>query len=56
MIDAAQLAGLTDLRAEKVMYWALSLVGDVSGEDPALRDAVAQLRAWAVEVRGHRPR
>nr|MDQ3092576.1 penicillin acylase family protein [Actinomycetota bacterium] len=49
MIDAAQLAGLTDLRAEKVMYWALRLVGDVSGEDPALRDAVARLRAWQAD-------
>ena len=45
VIDAAQLAGLTDLRAEKVMYWALRLVDDVSGEDPALRDAVTGLRA-----------
>ena len=49
MIDAAQLAGLTDLRAEKVMYWALRLVGDVSGEDPALRDAVTRLRAWQAD-------
>jgi hypothetical protein len=47
MIDAAELAGLTDLRAEKVMFWALRLIG--TPEDPGLRGAVAKLRAWQAD-------
>jgi acyl-homoserine lactone acylase PvdQ len=44
LIDAMEAAGTVDLRATKVLPWALRVVGQPP--DPKLRDAVAALRAW----------
>jgi acyl-homoserine lactone acylase PvdQ len=44
LIDAMEVAGTTDLRATEVLPYALRVLG--TPKDPALRDAVAKLRAW----------
>lgn len=44
LIDAMELAGTGDLRAHADLPLALRIIGRPS--DPALRDAVAKLRAW----------
>ena len=51
LIDAMESAGTVDLRATKVLPWALKLVG--RPRDPQLRHAVSVLRAW-VRSGGHR--
>ena len=51
LIDAMESAGTVDLRATKVLPWALKLVG--MPRDPKLRHAVSVLRAW-VRSGGHR--
>jgi acyl-homoserine lactone acylase PvdQ len=51
LIDAMEDAATVDLRAQKVLPWALKALGTPS--DPALRDAVAKLGAWQAEG-GHR--
>jgi acyl-homoserine lactone acylase PvdQ len=51
LIDAMEDAGTVDLRATKVLPWALEVLGSPS--DPRLAEAVATLRAW-VDVGGHR--
>jgi acyl-homoserine lactone acylase PvdQ len=44
LIDAMEVAGTTDLRATQVLPYALKVLG--KQKDPALRDAIAKLRAW----------
>ena len=44
LIDAMEVAGSSDLRATRVLPYMLRSLG--SPKDPALRDAVATLRAW----------
>ncbi len=44
LIDAMEVAGVTDLRGSRVLPAALRVLGTPS--DPELRDAVAKLRAW----------
>jgi hypothetical protein len=51
LIDAMEGAGTVDLRATKVLPWALRVVG--KPRDPKLLGAVALLRAW-VRAGGHR--
>ena len=51
LIDAMESAGTVDLRATKVLPWALKLIG--KPRDPKLRHALAVLRAW-VRAGGHR--
>jgi acyl-homoserine lactone acylase PvdQ len=51
LIDAMEDAGTVDLRATKVLPWALRVVG--RPPDPKLRHAVSVLRAW-VRAGGHR--
>jgi acyl-homoserine lactone acylase PvdQ len=51
LIDAMEGAGTVDLRATKVLPWALRVVG--RPPDPKLRHAVSVLRAW-VRAGGHR--
>jgi acyl-homoserine lactone acylase PvdQ len=51
LIDAMEDAGTVDLRATKVLPWALEVLGSPS--DPRLAEAVATLRAW-VDAGGHR--
>jgi hypothetical protein len=51
LIDAMESAGTVDLRATKVLPWALRVVG--KPRDPKLRHAVSVLRAW-VRSGGHR--
>jgi acyl-homoserine lactone acylase PvdQ len=51
LIDAMEDAGTVDLRATKVLPWALKVVG--RPPDPKLRHAVSVLRAW-VRAGGHR--
>jgi acyl-homoserine lactone acylase PvdQ len=51
LIDAMESAGTVDLRATKVLPWALRVVG--RPPDPKLRHAVSVLRAW-VRAGGHR--
>jgi hypothetical protein len=45
LVDAMEDAGTVDLRADKVLPFALQLIGD----DPAVADAVAKLRAWMAD-------
>ena len=47
LIDAMELAGTTDLRAHVDLPLALRVIGRPS--DPALKDAVAKLRAWRAD-------
>jgi hypothetical protein len=51
LIDAMEDAGTVDLRATKVLPYALRMLG--RPRDPKLRSAVATLRAW-VRSGGHR--
>jgi acyl-homoserine lactone acylase PvdQ len=51
LIDAMESAGTVDLRATKVLPWALRVIG--KPRDPKLRSAVRVLRAW-VRAGGHR--
>ena len=51
LIDAMEGAGTVDLRATKVLPWALRVVG--RPRDAKLRNAVAVLKAW-VRAGGHR--
>jgi hypothetical protein len=51
LVDAMEDAGTVDLRATKVLPWALRVLG--TPRDPQLRSAVATLRAW-VRAGGHR--
>jgi hypothetical protein len=51
LVDAMEDAATVDLRAQKVLPWALKVLDTPS--DPALRDAVQKLRAWAGDG-GHR--
>jgi hypothetical protein len=51
LIDAMESAGTVDLRATKVLPWALRVLG--KPRDPQMRRAVATLRAW-VRAGGHR--
>jgi acyl-homoserine lactone acylase PvdQ len=44
LIDAMEEAGTTDLRAERVLPYALAIIGTPS--DPAAADAVSKLTAW----------
>lgn len=44
LVDAMEVAGVTDLRARKVLPLALLALG--RPRDPALRDAIAKLTAW----------
>ena len=44
LIDAMEVAGVTDLRGSRVLPYALKVIGTPA--DPALRDAVGKLRAW----------
>jgi hypothetical protein len=44
LIDAMEVAGVTDLRGSRVLPSALRVLGTPS--DPELRDAVVKLRAW----------
>jgi len=44
LVDAMEVAGVTDLRARKVLPLALLALG--RQRDPALRDAIAKLSAW----------
>ena len=44
LVDAMETAGVVDLRADKVLPVVLTALGNP--KDPALRDAVAKLRAW----------
>jgi hypothetical protein len=44
LIDSAEQAATGDLRGVRMLPWALRVLGTPS--DPALRDAVAKLRAW----------
>jgi acyl-homoserine lactone acylase PvdQ len=44
LIDAMEDAGTVDLRADKILPWALRVLGRQS--DPALADAIAKLKAW----------
>ena len=44
LVDAAETAGTVDLRADKVLGFALRVVG--RQRDPALAGALSQLRAW----------
>ncbi len=44
LIDAAQDAGTVDLRGDKVLPWALKVLGEP--RDPQLAAAVSKLRAW----------
>ncbi len=52
LVNAMADAGTVDLRADKVLPLALSIIGG-SHPDPAVRDAVAKLFAW-VASGGHR--
>jgi len=54
LVDAMEEAGLTDLRGESVLPLALKVIG--SPRDPALRDAVAKLRAWVADGAQRRDR
>jgi acyl-homoserine lactone acylase PvdQ len=51
LIDAMESAGTVDLRATKVLPWALKVMG--KPRDPKLRHALSVLRAW-VRAGGHR--
>ena len=51
LIDAMESAGTVDLRATKVLPWALRVLG--KPRDPQMRRALATLRAW-VRSGGHR--
>jgi acyl-homoserine lactone acylase PvdQ len=51
LIDAMEAAGTVDLRATRVLPYALRLLG--RPRDPALRRALGMLRAW-VRAGGHR--
>jgi Penicillin amidase len=51
LIDAMEDAGTVDLRATKVLPYALRMLG--RPRDPAMRSAIAKLRAW-VRAGGHR--
>ena len=51
LIDAMESAGTVDLRATKVLPWALRVLG--RPRDPEMRRAVRTLRAW-VRAGGHR--
>ena len=51
LIDAMESAGTVDLRATKVLPYALRVLGHVRG--PRIRHAVEVLRAW-VRAGGHR--
>jgi acyl-homoserine lactone acylase PvdQ len=51
LVDAMEDAATIDLRANKVLPFALKVLGDP--KDPALADAVAKLQAW-VKDGGHR--
>jgi acyl-homoserine lactone acylase PvdQ len=45
LVDAMEEAGTTDLRGEKVLPWALKIIG--TPKDPQLAGAVAKLKAWS---------
>jgi acyl-homoserine lactone acylase PvdQ len=47
LVDAMELAGTTDLRASQVLPYALKVLG--RQKDPALRDAIAKLKAWSAD-------
>jgi acyl-homoserine lactone acylase PvdQ len=51
LVDAMESAATVDLRANKVLPWALRVLG--KPQDPALADAVAKLTAWVGDG-GHR--
>jgi hypothetical protein len=44
LVDAMEDAATVDLRGDRVLPWALRVLG--RQKDPALRDAIAKLRAW----------
>jgi hypothetical protein len=44
LVDAMEDAGTVDLRGDKVLPWALRVLG--RPRDPVLREAIAALRAW----------
>jgi len=44
LVDAMETAGVVDVRGDKVLALLLTALGRQS--DPALRDAIAKLRAW----------
>jgi acyl-homoserine lactone acylase PvdQ len=54
LVDAMEEAGVTDLRGEAVLPLALRILG--TPRDPALRDAVAKLRAWVADGAQRRDR
>jgi acyl-homoserine lactone acylase PvdQ len=47
LINAMEDAGTVDLRADKALPWALRAIG--KPKDPAVRDAIAKLRAWVAD-------
>jgi acyl-homoserine lactone acylase PvdQ len=51
LVDAMEDAGTVDLRATKVLPWALRILR--KSRDPQVQDAVGKLRAW-VRAGGHR--
>ena len=54
LVEAMEDAGTVDLRGDKVLPWALKILGRPS--DPALADAVAKLRAWKADGAHRRDR
>ncbi len=44
LVDAMETSGVVDVRGDKVLAFLLTALGRQS--DPALRDAIAKLRAW----------